>query len=148
MEPGLLFGLLIALAALDRGIAVKRGSLRNFAGTYRDAGNPLLLRNAPFALLPIALTAFEGVLAAMSVSLGVPRTVTAVLLGLFPLLFAGCVVVALRPPSALKPRWVLEEEALDGPPTKLHIADFVFGGGLIGVGLLGTALWVFIYLRT
>lgn len=110
--PAASFFLFAAVALLSSGSAFRAGYIRAVGTWYFRKDLPFYLRNFPFAALP------SGAGAALLFSvfpLGLIDALWAEFLGLgLIMLVLVCFILAvafmIRPPNALKPRWILDRE--------------------------------------
>ncbi len=147
MELGPIFGLALGLVALDRGIAAKRGTWRGFERLYRNNQMPRLARNLAFTLVPIGFTFIVGLLAGLSATAG-SRTLSITLFLAVPVMFLLVVAIAMRPPTILKPKWVVDEEKVGGVPSMpLQGLDVILASVLVLAGIITAASLAFLLLR-
>jgi hypothetical protein len=146
-EP--LVGLFAGLIAINQGIAAKRGVWRGFETYYRNPNLPRLARNLAFALVPGGLTLVFMVLAGVSVAFPDARTVTAALFAAVPATFLVAIWFALRPPDAIKPKWILDEEReADQRTARADSFDLIVASVAIVVGVVTALSLAFLLLRS
>jgi hypothetical protein len=123
----------LGFALLANGIAFRMGFLRYQASQYWRPDWPMVLRNGPFAQIPLALTALliAGAITARGSSLN-----GIVILLAFGMFSVGLATIAF-PPPALKPAWIRRGELEKGRPIAPSPAER--GIWLAFVGLISGA---------